>query len=125
MGINLTSADVCIMHDIDMNPFSDHQAEARCHRIGQSKPVNIIKLISQDTVDSAIYEMQERKVKMNAAIMESPSEWSKEEKKEKALILQTVVDRHAKAGAALVNTGKENVQNTIIEISDENEECQL
>jgi SWI/SNF-related matrix-associated actin-dependent regulator of chromatin subfamily A containing DEAD/H box 1 len=123
MGINLTSADVCIMHDIDMNPFSDHQAEARCHRIGQTKPVKIIKLISKETVDSEIYEMQERKVRMNAAIMESPSEWTKEEKKVKALILQTVVDRHAKTGANVGN--KENAENTIIEISDENEECRL
>ena len=94
MGINLTSADVCIMHDISLNPFSDLQAEDRCHRIGQKKPVRIIKLVAKDTVDSDIYEMQERKVKMNAAIMESPSEWSKEEKKERNLIMKNIVQRH-------------------------------
>ena len=31
-GINLTSADTCIMHDLDFNPFNDLQAEDRCHR---------------------------------------------------------------------------------------------
>ena len=32
LGLNLTSADVCIQHDLDFNPFTDLQAEDRCHR---------------------------------------------------------------------------------------------
>ena len=32
MGLNLTAADHCIIHDIDFNPFNDLQAEDRCHR---------------------------------------------------------------------------------------------
>jgi SWI/SNF-related matrix-associated actin-dependent regulator 1 of chromatin subfamily A len=43
-GINLTAADVCILHDLDFNPFNDLQAEDRCHRIGQTKPVRVIKV---------------------------------------------------------------------------------
>lgn len=35
LGINLTSADTVIMHDLDFNPVNDRQAEDRCHRIGQ------------------------------------------------------------------------------------------
>ena len=34
MGLNLTAADVCILHDLDFDPFNDRQAEDRCHRIG-------------------------------------------------------------------------------------------
>ena len=37
LGINLTAANVVIMHDIDYNPFNDKQAEDRCHRVGQTK----------------------------------------------------------------------------------------
>jgi SWI/SNF-related matrix-associated actin-dependent regulator of chromatin subfamily A containing DEAD/H box 1 len=37
MGINLTSANVVILHDIDYNPFNDKQAEDRCHRVGQTR----------------------------------------------------------------------------------------
>jgi len=37
MGINLTAANVVILHDIDYNPFNDKQAEDRCHRVGQTK----------------------------------------------------------------------------------------
>ncbi len=36
-GINLTAADTVILHDIDFNPFTDRQAEDRCHRVGQTR----------------------------------------------------------------------------------------
>ncbi len=44
MGINLTSADTVICHDLDFNPFNDLQAEDRCHRIGQTKQVTVYKV---------------------------------------------------------------------------------
>jgi len=88
LGINLTSADTCIIHDLDFNPFNDLQAEDRCHRIGQKKPVTVYKLISKDTVDEAIFKMQEKKAKMNAAIMDSAST-----KKEKNAILKSVLEK--------------------------------
>eukprot|EP00557_Chaetoceros_sp_GSL56_P008894 CAMPEP_0176504702 /NCGR_PEP_ID=MMETSP0200_2-20121128/16084_1 /TAXON_ID=947934 /ORGANISM="Chaetoceros sp., Strain GSL56" /LENGTH=1147 /DNA_ID=CAMNT_0017904171 /DNA_START=49 /DNA_END=3492 /DNA_ORIENTATION=+ len=71
LGINLTAADTCILHDLDFNPFNDIQAEDRVHRIGQKKTVTIIKMITENTVDADIYKMQERKAEMNAAILES------------------------------------------------------
>ncbi len=37
VGINLTAANVVVLHDIDFNPFNDKQAEDRCHRVGQTK----------------------------------------------------------------------------------------
>ena len=37
LGINLTSANVVILHDIDFNPYNDKQAEDRCHRVGQTR----------------------------------------------------------------------------------------
>ena len=68
LGINLTSADTCIIHDLDFNPFNDLQAEDRCHRIGQKKPVTVYKLISKDTVDEAIFKMQEKKASLVGSV---------------------------------------------------------
>lgn len=37
LGINLTSANHVVLHDIDWNPHNDRQAEDRCHRLGQER----------------------------------------------------------------------------------------
>jgi SWI/SNF-related matrix-associated actin-dependent regulator 1 of chromatin subfamily A len=42
-GLNLTGADTVIIHDVDFNPQMDRQAEDRCHRIGQTKPVTVYR----------------------------------------------------------------------------------
>jgi len=97
LGINLTSADTCIMHDIDFNPFNDLQAEDRVHRIGQKKTTTVIKLVTQNTVDSDIFEMQQKKARMNAAIMENESEWNKDSKATKEMVLKTAVERFLKS----------------------------
>ncbi|XP_051765079.1 SWI/SNF-related matrix-associated actin-dependent regulator of chromatin subfamily A containing DEAD/H box 1b isoform X2 [Ctenopharyngodon idella] len=64
LGINLTSANVVILHDIDCNPYNDKQAEGRCHRVGQTKTVKVIKLISKDSIEDAMLRIGERKLKL-------------------------------------------------------------
>jgi SWI/SNF-related matrix-associated actin-dependent regulator 1 of chromatin subfamily A len=96
MGINLTAADTCILHDLDFNPFNDIQAEDRVHRIGQHKPVTVIKMVTENTVDADIYKMQERKSEMNAAILETKSsaKQKREDTKEMNSILKNAVTRY-------------------------------
>ncbi len=69
LGINLTAADTVILHDLDFNPENDRQAEDRCHRIGQTRPVTIYKLVSSETVDEDIYDMGERKSQLRKAVL--------------------------------------------------------
>ena len=45
LGVNLQTADTCILYDSDWNPQPDLQAMARVHRIGQTKKVNRLNLI--------------------------------------------------------------------------------
>lgn len=45
LGINLTSANVVILHDIDCNPYNDKQAEDRCHRVGQTRYDGICQIL--------------------------------------------------------------------------------
>lgn len=44
-GLNLTGADTVLLHDVDFNPQVDRQAEDRCHRLGQTRPVTIYRLV--------------------------------------------------------------------------------
>ncbi|KAL5760672.1 hypothetical protein ACOSQ2_019510 [Xanthoceras sorbifolium] len=73
-GLNLTGADTVVIHDMDFNPQIDRQAEDRCHRIGQTKPVTIYRLVTKDTVDENVYEIAKRKLILDAAVLESGME---------------------------------------------------
>ncbi|KAH7031295.1 SNF2 family DNA-dependent ATPase [Microdochium trichocladiopsis] len=53
-GINLASADTVILFDSDWNPQQDLQAQDRCHRIGQTRPVIIYRLATKGTVEEAL-----------------------------------------------------------------------
>ncbi|XP_020598947.1 protein CHROMATIN REMODELING 19 [Phalaenopsis equestris] len=73
-GLNLVGADTVIIHDMDFNPQMDRQAEDRCHRIGQAKPVTIYRLVTKGTVDENIYEIARRKLILDAAVLDSRTE---------------------------------------------------
>ncbi|KAG9136868.1 hypothetical protein Leryth_026064 [Lithospermum erythrorhizon] len=73
-GLNLTGADTVIIHDMDFNPQIDRQAEDRCHRIGQTKPVTVYRLVTKNTVDENVYEIAKRKLTLDAAILETGEE---------------------------------------------------
>ena len=68
-GLNLTGADTVILHDVDFNPQIDLQAEDRAHRLGQTKPVTVVRLVARDTVDAAIAGMADRKAALGAAVL--------------------------------------------------------
>ncbi|TLD72457.1 DEAD/DEAH box helicase [Phragmitibacter flavus] len=61
VGLNLTAADTVIHYDPWWNPAVEAQATDRAHRIGQTKPVFVHKLICQGTIEERIVEMQNRK----------------------------------------------------------------
>ncbi|KAK6060272.1 protein, SNF2 family [Cooperia oncophora] len=68
LGINLTSANHIILHDIDFNPYNDKQAEDRCHRMGQEKEVYVTKLVSKDTVEVDIHCLARKKLQLEKAV---------------------------------------------------------
>lgn len=53
-GINLASADTVILFDSDFNPQQDLQAQDRCHRIGQTRPVVVFRFATKDTVEESL-----------------------------------------------------------------------
>ncbi|MDC3412251.1 DEAD/DEAH box helicase [Aquibacillus sp. 3ASR75-11] len=60
-GLNLTGADTVILYDLWWNPAVEEQAAGRAHRIGQKKVVQIIRLITEGTIEEKIFELQQKK----------------------------------------------------------------
>lgn len=60
-GLNLTGGDTVILYDSWWNPAIEDQAADRVHRFGQKKPVQVIRLITQGTIEEGINELQEQK----------------------------------------------------------------
>ena len=60
-GLNLTKADTVIHYDPWWNPAVEDQATDRTHRIGQTNPVFVYRLITEGTVEEVILQMQDRK----------------------------------------------------------------
>ncbi len=60
-GLNLTSADTVILFDPWWNPMVEDQAADRVHRMGQSRPVTVYRLITQGTLEEKMILLQERK----------------------------------------------------------------
>lgn len=60
-GLNLTGADMVIHYDPWWNPAVEDQATDRAYRLGQQKNVQVLKLITKDTIEEKIYQLQEKK----------------------------------------------------------------
>jgi len=69
VGINLTAADICIIFDSDWNPQNDVQAQARCHRIGQTKDVRIYRLITSRSFEQEMFDRASRKLGLEQAVL--------------------------------------------------------
>ncbi len=70
VGLNLTAADTVIHYDPWWNPAAENQATDRAHRIGQTKPVFVYKLIAQGSLEEKILELQARKAELARGILE-------------------------------------------------------
>ena len=55
----------------DWNPFIDLQAMDRAHRIGQTKTVNVYRLVTSDTIEEKMMKLQRRKKATSEAVVNS------------------------------------------------------
>lgn len=70
VGINLTAADTCIIFDSDWNPQNDLQAQARCHRIGQTKSVKIYRLLTAKSYEMQMFHASSLKLGLDQAVLQ-------------------------------------------------------
>jgi superfamily II DNA or RNA helicase len=69
-GLNLTSADVVILIDLWWNPSVEEQAISRAHRMGQTKTVEVIRLITRGTIEEKIMILQDSKRDMVSTVLD-------------------------------------------------------
>lgn len=74
-GLNLTSADIVIHFDPWWNPAVEDQATDRAHRFGQKNIVEVIKLISKNTIEEKIVELQDEKRKLIEKIIDNSEDF--------------------------------------------------
>lgn len=68
-GLNLTAASYVVHMDPWWNPAAEDQATDRAHRIGQDKPVTVIRLVSRGTIEDAILSLHEKKRALVASVL--------------------------------------------------------
>ena len=85
VGINLTAADTVIIFDSDWNPQNDLQAQARAHRIGQTKSVKVYRLLTKKSYEMHMFHTASVKLGLAYAIAggKNPNEIDTDSQKNK------------------------------------------
>ncbi len=68
-GLNLTEADYCVVLDPWWNPATEAQAVDRAHRIGQTRPVMVYRLVARDTIEERVMALKARKADLFENVM--------------------------------------------------------
>ncbi|MDQ6804851.1 MAG: DEAD/DEAH box helicase [Actinomycetota bacterium] len=69
-GLNLTEADYCFLLDPWWNPATEAQAIDRTHRIGQSRPVMVYRMIARETIEEKVVALARRKAALFSGVMD-------------------------------------------------------
>ena len=69
-GLNLAEADYCFLLDPWWNPATEAQAIDRAHRIGQTRPVMVYRLIARDTIEAKVVALAQRKAALFSGVMD-------------------------------------------------------
>ena len=68
-GLTLTEADYVFLLDPWWNPAAEAQAVDRTHRIGQTRPVTVYRLIASGTIEEKVLALQQRKARLFRAVV--------------------------------------------------------
>jgi SNF2 family DNA or RNA helicase len=72
-GLNLTAADYVVHMDPWWNPAAEDQASDRAHRLGQQRPVTVVKLVAQGTIEERVLGLHEHKRKLAESVLSGTS----------------------------------------------------
>ncbi|KAK4536739.1 hypothetical protein CDCA_CDCA09G2764 [Cyanidium caldarium] len=97
LGLNLQAADTVLLYDSDPNPQMDLQAMDRCHRIGQTRPVHVYRLVTPNSVEESMLQRAVEKRKLERLVVRR-SQFARDEVRR-----EVDADREVSSGAAAAN----------------------
>ncbi|TPX43988.1 hypothetical protein SeMB42_g04489 [Synchytrium endobioticum] len=109
LGLNLQTADTVIIFDSDWNPHQDLQAQDRAHRIGQTKEVRILRLITSKSVEEKILERAQYKLDLDGKVIQAGKFDNKTSQEERDKLLEDLF------GAPADNNDKDEVDDEVDE----------
>ena len=74
-GLNLTGADMVIHYDPWWNLSAENQATDRAYRIGQKNNVQVYKLITKNSIEEKIYELQMKKAELSENMLSTQTKF--------------------------------------------------
>lgn len=86
-GLNLTGADMVIHYDPWWNISTENQATDRAYRIGQKNNVQVYKLITKNSIEEKIYELQQKKSELIDNMLDTKPSFINQFSKEEILAL--------------------------------------
>lgn len=92
LGLNLQTADTVIIFDSDWNPHQDLQAQDRAHRIGQTKEVRIIRLVTVDSIEEYILEKAQFKLSLDGKVIQAGKFDQKSTNEEREAMLRAILE---------------------------------
>jgi len=76
VGLTLTEADYCFLLDPWWNPAVEAQAIDRTHRIGQTRPVMVYRMVSTGTIEQKVIELAARKADLYRSVLDADGQLS-------------------------------------------------
>lgn len=93
LGLNLQTADTVIIYDTDWNPHQDLQAQDRAHRIGQTKEVRILRLITENSVEETILARAHQKLDIDGKVIQAGKFDNKSTSEEQEAFLRSLLEQ--------------------------------
>ncbi|KAG9739843.1 hypothetical protein KCU77_g15877, partial [Aureobasidium melanogenum] len=95
-GINLACANKVIILDSGFNPQDDIQAENRAHRVGQTRDVEVVRLVTRGTIEEQIHALGESKLALDDRVAGAAEDAAAEKKLEAdaALAVEDMFFKH-------------------------------
>jgi SWI/SNF-related matrix-associated actin-dependent regulator 1 of chromatin subfamily A len=101
-GINLACANKVIIFDSSFNPQDDIQAENRAHRVGQTREVEVVRLVTKGTVEEQIYALGVSKLELDKMVQGEEGEGGAKGKKKADAAAGAALSKAEEAGIEAV-----------------------